>query len=107
MSQPEINWDGKSGANYAYVVYTIGHSFREEPANYIYAKERVPGHWIPVYIGQTSDLKDRIAYHKKEKCAIRKGATHIHMHPGSSSEIERRTEQADLINNWNPECNGQ
>ena len=107
MANPEILWKGKSGKTYGYWIAKIGTSFKDAPGNYIYAKEVSPDHWSPVYIGQTSSLRDRLANHEKEACAKRNGATHIHNHTSSNSESTRKVEEVDLIEKWRPPCNEQ
>lgn len=104
---PTIMWSGKSGKEYKYWIYPIGTSFKEEPGNYIFAKETKPGYWLPCYIGQTEDLDDRLGDHEKEACAKRHGATHIHTHLTSGGETVRKAEEKDLILRWNPPCNEQ
>lgn len=106
MSTPDIHWDGKSGQKYGYWIHEIGSSFKDEPGNYVYAKETEPRRWQPIYIGQTSSLADRLADHEKEACARRNGATHVHAHTTPGGETARRNEEADLIAKWNPACNG-
>lgn len=103
---PTIMWSGLSGKSYSYWIYPIGSSFKEEPGNYIFAREVRPGHWSPCYIGQTENLNKRLGDHEKEACARRNGATHIHAHLNGSSDTARRTEERDLIQKWNPPCNG-
>ncbi len=107
MAEPDIYWEGISGKKYGYWIYPIGASFKDEPGNYIYAKETSPNRWRAIYIGQTSSLKDRLADHEKEACAKRNGATHIHAHTSSNSEDVRRSEEEDLIKKWDPPCNKQ
>ena len=106
MAGPDIYWEGKSGAKYGYWIQRIGTTFKNEPGNYIYAKETQPRTWAPVYIGQTSTLSDRLADHEKEACATRNGATHIHAHTSSADEDKRKAEEADLISRSDPVCNG-
>lgn len=72
MAEPDIYWEGKSGRKYGCWIHPLGTSFKDEPGNYIYAKETEPRRWRPVYVGQTSSLKDRLADHEKEDCAKRK-----------------------------------
>lgn len=105
MANPDIKWEGKSGSTYGYWIYPLGKDFNDQPGNYIYAKQTEPGRWRPLYIGQTSSLKDRLADHEKEACATRNGATHIHAHVNSGGEAARRTEESDLIEKWSPVCN--
>jgi hypothetical protein len=100
------NWVGKSGKTYTYCVYPLGTSFKEEPGNYIYAKEISPGRWVAKYIGQTKNLNQRLGGHEKEACAKRNGATHIHAHI-SADEQTRLAEERDLIQANNPPCNTQ
>jgi predicted GIY-YIG superfamily endonuclease len=107
MSDPQIYWEGQSGKKYGYWIHPIGTSFKDAPGNYIYAKETQPGRWKPLYIGQTSSLKDRLGDHEKESCAKRNGATHIHAHTSSDSEATRKAEESDLISKWKPVCNEQ
>ena len=105
MAEPDMYWEGASGKKYGYWIYEIGTTFKDTPGNYIYAKETKPRYWRPVYIGQTSSLSDRLADHDKEACAKRNGATHIHAHTSSDSERDRRAEENDLIDKWDPVCN--
>jgi predicted GIY-YIG superfamily endonuclease len=107
MANPDTQWEweGQSGNKYKYEIHPIGRSFNEKSANYIYAKKVSPGEWVPVYIGQTQNLAERIADHEKEACAEQNGATHIHAHASSRSEKDRRAEESDLIGKWDPVCN--
>jgi predicted GIY-YIG superfamily endonuclease len=105
MSEPDINWEGVSGKKYGYWIHKIRTEFKDEPGSYIYAKETKPNSWAPVYIGQTSSLKNRLADHEKENCAKRNGATHIHAHTSSNTEETGKAEEIDLIRNYRPVCN--
>ncbi|HXG28617.1 MAG TPA: hypothetical protein VNJ47_07205 [Nevskiales bacterium] len=109
MSQPDIYWEGASGQKYGYWIHGFNTAWKEASGNYIYAKETSPGsgRWVPIYIGQTKNLADRLADHEKEACARRNGATHIHAHVSSSDEAARKREEADLIAKWKPVCNEQ
>ncbi len=101
-----ILWTGESGSKYSYSIYKIGTDFNDIAGNYVYAKETKPKSWSPVYIGQTNSLKNRLSSHEKESCAIRNGATPIHVHT-NSSEVSRLNEEEDLIFKWKPSCNEQ
>jgi excinuclease UvrABC nuclease subunit len=103
----KCNWAGKSGKTYEYHVYELGFSFAaNQPGNYIFAKLNASGQWVPQYIGQTKDLKNRLGDHEKEACAKRNGATHIHAHL-NPTEAARLAEEKDLIECYNPPCNTQ
>jgi len=100
-------WVGKSGETYKYHVYELRFSFAaNQPGNYIFAKLNALGQWVPQYIGQTKDLKDRLNDHEKEACAKSNGATHIHAHL-NRTEAARLAEEKDLIEKHNPHCNTQ
>ena len=105
MTDAKIYWEGESGKEYQYWIHPIGTDLRDEPGNYIYAKEVEPDQWMPIYIGQTSSLHDRLASHEKEACARRNGATHVHAHTTPGREEKRTSEEADLIAKWTPPCN--
>lgn len=102
---PTISWIGLSGKKYRYWIYKIGASCKEDPWNYIFAKETQAGYWSPSYIGETENLNMRLGVHEKEACARKHGATHIHTHLNSAGEKARRLEENDLIRKWNPPCN--
>ena len=109
MSKPDIYWPGASGKKYGYWITNIDAVFKDKPGNYIFAKETSPGsgRWLAVYIGQTSNLNQRLENHEKAKCAIRKGSTHIHAHTTDSKiKTIRLYEEADLIDQLAPVCNG-
>ena len=106
MSEPDtIMWPGASGKNYKYWIYTIGSSMKNEPGNYIFAKETSSGKWTPIYIGESEKLQDRLNGHEKLPCVRRNGGTHIHAHLNSDGQKARRTEEADLLAKWDPPCN--
>ena len=100
-----VTWPGHSEKKYTYYVYKIGTPLKAAPGNYIFAKRTATG-WIPIYIGETSDLSERFDNHHKMPCIKRNGATHIHAHVNNSGVTARRAEESDLIKRWKPSCNG-
>lgn len=105
MAEGTIIWHGLSGQAYKYWIYRIGASLKEEPGNYIFAKETSPNKWAPQYIGQAKNLNERLENHEKEDCAKKHGSTHIHAHLNRDKDA-RLYEEADLIERWKPPCNG-
>ncbi len=105
MAELTIMWTGASGTKYKYRIYPIGTTFKNVPGNYIFAKESSPGHWSPVYIGETESLKDRLSNHEKMPCVQRHGGTHVHVHTSSSDVTDRTAEESDLLAKWDPPCN--
>jgi hypothetical protein len=98
-------WPGASGKEYKYWIHQIGTTFKDEPGNYVFAKETSPGKWTPIYIGETESLEDRHANHEKMPCVKRHGGTHIHAHTSSTDAAIRRAEESDLLDKWDPPCN--
>ena len=105
MPEGMFLWEGESGKTYKYWIFEIGTSFKDEPGNYIFAKRINYGQWLPVYIGETDSLVNRIPNHEKLPCVERNGGTHIHVHINSSDEEIRCSEEVDLIKKWSPSCN--
>lgn len=101
-----IDWVGASGTQYTYYIYPIGTSLKEEPGNYVFAKEIKPGTFLQIYIGETEDLSERFDSHHKMPCIKLNGATHITVHMNSTSAQVRRAEEKDLIDRKIPVCNG-
>ena len=105
MAERTIMWAGASDKQYKYWITGMDVSFKDQPGNYIFAKETSPDRWIPLYIGETESLKDRLPNHEKLPCVRRYGGTHVHSHTNPSDESVRRAEESDLIEKWDPPCN--
>ena len=107
MNEPEIMWEGASGQKYGYWIRSFYTNWKAAPGNYIYAKETNPGSrkWVALYVGQTTNLSQRLANHEKEAEAVSRGATHIHAHTSSADDDVRLAEERDLIAKLSPPCN--
>ena len=105
MAESTVTWTGASGKQYKYWISEIDGAFKDEPGNYIFAKETSAGRWAAIYIGETDCLKTRLPNHEKLPCVRRYEGTHIHVHTNSSDESVRRAEESDLIENNDPPCN--
>ena len=105
MADQTIIWVGASGKQYEYWISSMGMAFVDEPGNYIFVKETSPNNWIPIYIGQTESLKNRLTDYEKVPCVMRYGATNIHAHTTSGGEQARKEEETDLLAKWDPPCN--
>jgi hypothetical protein len=80
-------------------------TFQAVPANYIYAGQSEDGQWVPIYIGQTRALKQRLEGHVSLEDAMAQGATHIHVHISTTGQAARCSEEHDLLEFWHPVCN--
>ena len=112
-----VSWTGESGQEYTY--FNNG-NYPDVPGNYVFAKYEKRGldpldwnkplfEWIPLYVGETNDLKQRLANPDRFEilpweCAVSLGATHIFTH---ASEGNRRREIRDLDNRYYLPCNGR
>ena len=99
-----IEWPGQSGKKYVHHIYPIGTDFKAIGGNYVFCKLNQQGRWVPVYIGQTNDLKVRFTDHHAESCIKRNGATHVHVHANDGLQ-NRLNEESDLLSNFNTFCN--
>jgi hypothetical protein len=102
---PFLNWPGESGKEYRYEIYPLDVPLRAVPGNFIYAKECDGGYWVPVFIGQTRDLNQRLEGHEQQEHAIQNGATHLHVHVSNVTQAARCDEERDLVIRWQPVCN--
>lgn len=95
MSNPDLYWSGASDAKYGYWSCKLPYSCDPgQNGNYIFTK-LVNNIWVPIYIGQ-GDLNSRIHDETHYACAIRKGATHVHVHT-TATESASRAEEQDLL----------
>jgi hypothetical protein len=100
-----VNWPGQSGKEYPYTVYPIDTAFQPMPGNFIYAKQAEDGSWVPIYIAQTRNLRQRLEGHVSVADAVAKGATHVHAHYDTVGQAARCNEEQDLVHRWKPVCN--
>lgn len=92
---PAVDWFGASGTKYVHWIFKLPISFEpNQLGNYIFAKV-VNNTWIPVYVGQ-GDLSLRCKDEDHCRCAIARGATHLHAHR-SPNESTRLTEERDIL----------
>ena len=104
-----ITWTGVSGATYEYwflgTTLTPGPTeVRDEAGNYMFVKYSGTA-WLPVYIGHTVSLRERILNHPELPCAHGRLSSRIMAHISTGDEGVRRVEQSDLILSYNPPCN--
>ena len=76
-----------------------------QPGNYIYVIESAPSKLLPLYIGQTHDVNQRLLEHDFEFDLFR--ATHlcVHFNYYEYGAFGRLAEEKDLIERWRPACN--
>lgn len=101
---------GASGTEYKFLVYPIGTSFKSIGGVYYISKrtkksDGVGGTHSQVYIGETGDLSERFDNHHKADCFVKNNANCISVHT-NNSKTERLYIEKDLIDNYNPSCNG-
>jgi len=98
-------WMGQSGMEYEYWVCPLNAGFADHPGNYIYAARTEDDRWKALYIAETDSLKHRAKGHEGERCALAKGATHLHVRLNTEPEEVRERERDDLITFLRPACN--
>lgn len=91
----KVIWQGSSGEGYEFISKPLPYQCNpNQDGNYIFTKI-VNNTWIPIYIGQ-GDLNSRINDDVHNPCAIKKGATHVHVHLNARKE-NREKEESDLL----------
>ncbi len=102
-----INWPGESGAKYRYWFVDIEATIQAVSGNYMFVKKVSATGWVPVYIGESENLADRLPNHDRWNDAKRAGATHVMAHTTPTGESARMKEEKDLIQRWSPPLNVQ
>ena len=104
----KIDFRGLSGAVYGTTAYALDQPFNAVGAVYIITKRYVQGgitYFKPLYVGVTGDLSTRFNDHHKDACFTRNDANSICIHR-DENEKSRFAKETDLIQQWNPTCNG-
>lgn len=78
---PIVKWPGLGGRQYRSELYPIGTGFKPVSGVYIFCKSSGYGQWDPIYVGESSDLNDRLntrlqSHHAWPRCKAM-GATHV------------------------------
>ena len=100
-----VRWRGRSNNIYDFRLYGMEHDFQDVAACYIFTKARKDGRWAPIYIGQTRNLKERLAEHPVTPCVVRHGATHVCVYTDDMGDNQhRRLVERDLLRRLRPIC---
>ena len=103
---------GVSGSRYQFNLHPIGTSFLEAAGVYVFCRPSSPlGRWDPIYIGETSNLRDRLTQnlrnHHQWENIRRHGATHVAIMFTFGDLAQREAIETDLRNAYPTPCNQQ
>ena len=106
-----ITFTGSSGTEYEFNVYSWGTNFKKDFGAVYFVTKRSKksdsgySH-TRIYIGQTEDMSTRFDNHHKQECFGEYDANCICV-CGEQDEDKRLEIEKDLIDNYNPPCNGE
>lgn len=104
-----VTFSGESGTSYEFDTYTKDTQFYDVSAIYIFVKRDYKNgqyYQEALYVGETGELRTRIANHEKWPCVNRHGCTHISVMRVPNKK-ERFRIETDLIHGLDPVCNRQ
>ena len=100
-----VRWRGQSNHVYDFRLHRIGEDLDEVAGCYILTKVKGDGKWAPIYVGQTQNLRDRLAFHRLPSCVARHGATHICVYTHDMRDDQHRSlVERDLFRRLRPVC---
>lgn len=95
---------GKSGKQYQFTAYPRISSWNGVAGVYVILRNTSGG--TVLYVGETENLRDRMANHHKQACFDRNGWTHLGW-LGETSSARRLDIERDLMLQYRPTCNDQ
>jgi hypothetical protein len=98
---------GASAREYFYTPYPWGTRWRADPANYAFGLLDENGIWQLAYIGESANLRSRMATHSQWQAAAKLGCTHVLVNLNAGGLVARRAEEQDLILKHQPPLNVQ
>ena len=99
---------GASGIEYFYTPYRVGETlWHRDPANYAFGFQDEGGSWRIVYVGETANLRSRMATHGQWPTAQRLGCGHVLVNLNPGGQRVRRVQEQDLIAAYRPALNTQ
>ncbi len=93
---------GASGTSYAFKAYPKNSSWNAVAGNYAILRQ-VSGGTV-VYVGESANLRDRMACHHRQPCFDRNAWTHLAFR-GEGSAVRRLAIESDLMAKYKPTCN--
>jgi hypothetical protein len=105
-----VTYTGKSGKKYEFTAYSWDTEFKENYGAVYFITKRSPNNdggnsHTRIYVGQTGDLSERFDDHHKANCFSSKGANCKCIY-GESNKESRLAIERDLIEAYDPPCNG-
>ena len=105
----DLTLTGASGKKYTFAVYPADTTWKDGVAGVYYVSRRTAkpdgsGDHSKIYVGETSDLKDRFENHHKQKCFEKNGYNAISILQ-ESNENTRLAIEGDLVDALSPPCN--
>lgn len=109
--QSIVTFTGKSKTEYDFNVYPWDTSFNKDCGAVYFITKRTKksdsGHsHTPIYVGQTEDLSTRFDNHHKQACFDKHKKNSVCVY-GEEDEDTRLEIEQDLIDNYDPPCNGE
>lgn len=98
-----VKFAGASGKAYDFEAYPWNSTWNSVAVVYVVLRQE--GTRLQVlYVGETSDLKQRMANHHRQACFDRHGKTHLAV-VMETSPNRRTAIETDLMNSYSPPCN--
>jgi hypothetical protein len=108
---PIVTWTGISRTTYDFQLHPIGVHYKSRPGVYIFCRERSPGQWTALYIGEAENFDQRVgsqrASHHKWERVVAARATHICTLVVSGGKAARLAVETDLRRHNKPPLNDQ
>ena len=96
-------WQGASGWWHIHTVFRLADWPSYRNVNYVFVRRDRYGDCLPIYIGETGDMRTRMPDHEKLPAAFDLGANEIHVHLLANSIAHRIAVETDLRRgHWTP-----
>ena len=92
------------GYEYDFELYSKDTQFKNVSAIYIFVKLQ-NGEYIPLYIGQSTELGARLSNHEKKAELVRAGFTHYLVRQFAESQLDEK--EKSFIQQYTPKFNTQ
>jgi len=105
-----VKFKGDSGNEYEFAVYSFDTTFKDNISCVYVVTNRTAGsddgftHTV-IYVGETRDLTNRFVSHHKQNCFDNNNANCLCIYLENSEESRLAIEK-DLVDYYNPPCNG-
>jgi hypothetical protein len=105
FARPQAYWPASAGTRYRFDCFSPDTPWVRLPAVYVLAKTVAHGEWVPLFVGETENLREAMADLAVQDAAERQGMDTVHVHFFTGPAQQRAALARALVKSLGPPLN--